>query len=114
MYSWARFGVLLSEIQQTQYFFFFFFLSVSLHLEILKDGEGRTAAAAAASAVQKRRESCGGHLQSARRGAAEVGQRRAGAAAAEGRGGEEGRHRGAREPNAGSEPATPAAPERNT
>lgn len=43
-----------------------------------------------------------------------MGQRRTGAAAAEGRGGEEERHRGARQRDAGGEPETPAAPERDT
>lgn len=42
-----------------------------------------------------------------------MGQRRTGAAAAEGRGGEEERHRGARQCDAGGEPETPAAPERD-
>ena len=43
-----------------------------------------------------------------------MGQRGAGAAAAEGRGGEQERHRGARKSDAGGEPETPAAPERDT
>lgn len=43
-----------------------------------------------------------------------MGQRGAGAAAAEVRGREEGRHRGAWQSDAGGEPETPAAPERNT
>lgn len=89
-----------------------FFFVCQPPLEIKKDGERRTAAAAAA--VQKRRESGGGHLQNKRRGAAEVGQRGAGAPTAEGRGRQKGRHRGARQSDAGGEPEAPAAPERDT